>query len=137
MTGAWLKGEQIVSTAQDRVFGMALENANDRVFGKLVDLDPQQQMASEIWGMRLRLTDGAQPALFGGEFVPVAFTNLYRRQVFSSLPTSDQTLGASYQSVLKNVVWEGDPGSALLDLSEAHNAGRNVVHQLQPLWLWA
>lgn len=114
VTGGRHNNRQITTAAQDPVIGMALENANDKVFGKLVDLDPQQQMVSQIWGMRLRLTDGVQPALFGGEFVPVAFYNLWGRQVFDTLP-SDQTLGAVYQSVLKNVVWEGKSGSKLLN----------------------
>jgi hypothetical protein len=76
ITGARIAQGSIRTPADDPVIGMALENADDRVFGKLVDLDPQQQMVSQIWGMRLRLTDGSEPALFAGEFAPAAFINL-------------------------------------------------------------
>jgi hypothetical protein len=113
ITGAALGNQQITRAAQDPVIGMALENADDRVFGKLVDLDPQQQMVSQIWGMQLRLDDGRESALFQGSFVPVGFTNLFKRQ--QTRVFLDQTLGAVYQSVLRDVVWQGRSHSKVLD----------------------
>src|SRR4029077_3651996 len=59
VTGGWLDGTAVTA---DPVLGMSLENSDQRVSGKLVDLDPQQQLVSEIWGMSLRLTDGRNPA---------------------------------------------------------------------------
>ena len=120
ITGAQLGSQQITSAAQDLVIGMALENADDRVFGKLVDLDPQQQMVSQIWGMQLRLDDGTEKALFSGSFVPVAFTNLFKRQQNSAF--LDQALGAVYQSVLRDVVWQGQSRSKVLDALRAASA---------------
>jgi hypothetical protein len=120
ITGAQLGDEQFISPAQDAVIGMALENADDRVFGKLVDLDPQQQMVSQIWGMQLRLDGGGQKALFRGDFVPVAFTNLWRRQ--QTTVFLDQALAAVWQSVLSNVVWQGDPQSKVLAALRAASA---------------
>ena len=73
ITGARLGERSISAPGQDPVIGMALESAAGRVFGKLADLDPQQQMCSQIWGMRLRLTNGAETALFSGDYVPAAF----------------------------------------------------------------
>jgi hypothetical protein len=113
ITGARLGDQQITDPAQDPVIGMALENADDRVFGKLVDLDPQQQMVSQIWGMRLRLTDGVERALFAGDYAPAAFLNLWRRQQHGV--QGDQTLAAIYQSVLRNVVWHGRSPSKVLE----------------------
>jgi hypothetical protein len=113
ITGARTAQGSISTPAEDPVIGMALENADDRVFGKLVDLDPQQQMVSQIWGMRLRLTDGKEPALFSGEFVPAPFTNLWLRQ--QSGVKMDQVLAALYQSVLRNVAWQDSVNSKLLD----------------------
>lgn len=120
ITAAQLGNQQITSAAQDPIIGMALENADDRVFGKLVDLDPQQQMVSQIWGMQLRLDGGAEKALFRGDFVPVAFTNLWRRQ--KTTVFLDQALGAVYQSVLRDVVWRGDAKSKVLDALRAASA---------------
>jgi hypothetical protein len=120
ITGGQLGNHAITTPAQDPVIGMALENADDHVFGKLVDLDPQQQMVSQIWGMQLRLDGGAEKALFSGKFLPVAFTNLWKRQQTSVF--MDQTLGAVYQSVLHDVVWKGAPQSKLLDALRAASA---------------
>jgi hypothetical protein len=113
ITGARTARGLIRTPADDPVIGMALENADDRVFGKLVDLDPQQQMVSQIWGLRLRLADGSEPALFTGEFTPVAFTNLWQRQQTGA--RMDQLLGAIYQSVLENVAWQGAVKSQVLE----------------------
>jgi hypothetical protein len=113
ITGARLGDRRIATRDDDAVIGMALESADDRVFGKLVDLDPQQQMVSQIWGMSLRLTDGTEPRLFSGDYVPAAFTNLWQRQ--QEAAPHDQVLAAVYQSVLKNVVWSGQSPSAVLD----------------------
>ena len=113
VTGARLGAQQITTAGQDPVIGMALENADDRVFGKLVDLDPQQQAVSQIWGMRLRLTDGKERALFAGEFRPAAFINLWRRQQTGVF--LDQRLAAVYQSILDGVEWRGTAYSAVLD----------------------
>ena len=120
ITGAQLGNQQIVSAGQDPVIGMALENADDRVFGKLVDLDPQQQMVSQIWGMQLRLDGGGQKALFAGDFVPVAFMNLWQRQQ-AGVPL-DQKLSAIYQSVLSNVVWQSEAKSKVLEALRAASA---------------
>jgi hypothetical protein len=120
ITGARLGKQQIVSAAQDPVIGMALENADDRVFGKIVDLDPQQQVVSQVWGMKLRLDGGREKALFAGDFLPVGFTNLWRRQ--KTTVFLDQALAAVYQSVLHNVVWKGHPKSKVLDALHATSA---------------
>lgn len=120
IAGAQLGKVKITSPAQDPIIGMALENADDRVFGKLVDLDPQQQMVSQVWGMQLRLDGNGQRSLFQGKFVPVGFTNLWRRQQ-SGVPL-DQQLAAVYQSVLRDVVWQGPSNSKVLDALRAASA---------------
>lgn len=120
ITGASLDGRAIYAQSQDAVIGMSLQNADDRAPGKMVDLDPQQQAVSEIWGMGVRLTNGRHRALFAGDYAPAAFTNLWARQQTGVL--MDQKLGACYGSVLENVRWEGDSDSPVLeelaDLSE-------------------
>lgn len=83
--------------------GLTLQNAAQRAPGKLVDLDPQQQMVSQIWGMQLRLVDPTGQTLLQGDFKPAAFINLWRRQL-TGVPR-DQQLAAVYQSVLENVEW--------------------------------
>lgn len=119
VTGGCLDGRALAST--DPVMGMLLENAEQRVSGKLVDLDPQQQMVSQIWGMKVRLAQGNNLALFDGEYEPAAFINLWERQQNISAP-DDQTLAAVYQSILRNVHWHGHGGSALLEALQQASA---------------
>lgn len=117
VTGGFVDGRLLTSAAQDPVIGLSLQNADRRAPGKLVDLDPQQQMVSEIWGMQLRLVNGAAQSLMQGEYKPAAFINLWKRQL-KSMP-GDQTLAAYYQSVLEGVAWPDITGSPLLDALKA------------------
>jgi hypothetical protein len=96
----------VLAAGEDPVLAMSLQNAERRAPGKLVDLDPQQQMVSTIWGMQLRLASAKQGALFRGEFAPAAFTGLWQRQQDGVL--RDQKLGAVYQSVIEGVEWADD-----------------------------
>jgi hypothetical protein len=122
ITGAVRRGQTLYVQSQDPVIGMSLQNADDRAPGKLVDLDPQQQAVSEIWGMQVRLTNGRFRALFEGDFVPAAFINLWKRQQSGVL--LDQKLAASYASILENVQWNGDADSPVLDaLAKATEQG--------------
>src|SRR5438067_3038949 len=112
ITGGSLNGRAVSTLADDIVVGLTLQNAEDRAPGKLVDLDPQQQMVSQIWGMEVRLVGPQAETLFGGEYKPVAFTNLWLRQQTGVM--RDQKLCACYQSVLENVEWAANIDSPLL-----------------------
>ena len=113
ITGASLNGKPITSSAQDPIIGMAMENADQRAPGKMADLDPQQQMVSQIWALQVRLTDNVERALFIGDMLPVGFMNLWKRQQTDAF--NDQTLAANYQSILENVQWHGHSHSPVLE----------------------
>ncbi len=113
VTGGNLAGRRISTPQDDPVIGMLLENADQRAPGKLVDLDPQQQMVSQIWGMQVRLLDAAGKAVLVGEYKPAAFCNLWRRQ--QKGVAGDQQLAANYQSVLDQMSWADTLDSPLLD----------------------
>lgn len=117
VSGGYLNGQPITAELHDPVIGMTLQNADQRAPGKLVDLDPQQQMVSQIWGMQVRLLDAAKNALLQGEYKPAAFSNLWLRQ--QKGVRMDQQLAANYQSVLHDVVWPTASGSALLQALQA------------------
>ncbi|HSE19177.1 MAG TPA: hypothetical protein VLB46_19100 [Pyrinomonadaceae bacterium] len=112
ITGGFLNGRALATPQDDAVIGLTLQNATDRAPGKLVDLDPQQQMVSMIFGMRVRLTGPHAEALFEGEFKPAPFINLWKRQ--QTGVKMDQQLCAYYQSVLEHVAWSGSIDSNLL-----------------------
>jgi hypothetical protein len=117
VTGGYLNGRSLVSPQDDPLIGLTLQNSTDRAPGKLVDLDPQQQMVSMIFGMQVRLAGPRAEALFEGEFKPAPFTNLWKRQ--QTGPKTDQQLCAYYQSVLENVVWSENISSSLLTTLKA------------------
>lgn len=113
VTGASLNGKPVTSSAQDPIIGMAMENADCRAPGKMADLDPQQQMVSQVWALQVRLTDNVERALFIGDMLPVGFMNLWKRQQTQAF--NDQTLAANYQSILENVQWHGHSHSPVLE----------------------
>ncbi|HEY4244698.1 MAG TPA: hypothetical protein VGM88_33015 [Kofleriaceae bacterium] len=89
--------------ASDPVYALAIAGSPDRSSGKLVDLDPQWQMASAIWGLDVRLTDGHDPQVLAGRFAPNAFRDLwFSRNVNQS---GDRAASATFQSVLEGVQW--------------------------------
>lgn len=101
-------GTSTTDSTADAVVGMRIMDANKRVAGKLVDLDPQQQMVSQIWGLLVRLTDGVNDA-FSGPFERASFSDLWRRSAAGG--GGKMPVGAFYQSVLAPVLW-GDLGKS-------------------------
>lgn len=122
VTGGVLGARTLVDPSQDPVIGLLVDNADRRAPGKLVDLDPQQQMVSEIWGMQVRLLDAARREVVRGEYRPGPFCNLWKRQQ-TGVPR-DQQLAANYQSVLEDTAWADELDSPLLRaLREASDDG--------------
>ena len=115
-TGAWRFLDCVVTSvvyqdgttstnpANDAIIGMAINGAPDRVEGKLVDLDPMQQMVSEIWGFEVVVGARHGRMGFGGRFVPSGFADIWAR-----FPQGqpDSMFGAQYQSVLQDVSFSG------------------------------
>lgn len=112
-------GDGSTSTT-DPIVGMQIMGANARVAGKIVDLDPQQQMVSQLWGLIVRLTNGTSD-LLSGPFEPAPFTDLWFRAQGSG---SDMGMSSFWQSVIGPVTW-GDLGNsqALQELQAASSGG--------------
>jgi hypothetical protein len=100
--------------ANDPVLGCLVADSDRQVAAKLVDLDPEQQFVSQIWGLEVRICDPAGATLVRGRFEPAAFTDLWVRAAGSSSPSDDFPLGAMYQSVLSSLEWGDVGGSAFL-----------------------
>ena len=101
ITAAAWDGKFATSGAGDPVVGLPLKNSSDRVDAKLVDLDPDQQMVSMIFGLEVRIADPVSGAvLMTGQFSPVPFMDIWGRG-------GDGDTGASvfYHSTLAGVVW--------------------------------
>jgi hypothetical protein len=94
----------------DPIVGVAFASNPDRVEAKIVDLDPEQQMVSMIFGLSVAVGGEGTPG-FRGAFRPAAFGNIWSR-----FPAGqpDSFFGAFYQSVLESVSWWGDADSRFL-----------------------
>jgi hypothetical protein len=88
--------------SSDPILSMIVADSDSKVTAKLVDLDSEQQLVSEIWGLQVRIADGNGKTLLLGDFEPAAFMDIWGRSQGGS---SDAGAGAQWQSVLKNLVW--------------------------------
>lgn len=117
VTSAWTASGPVPST--DIVTSCLIADSDGTVPAKLADLDSEQQLVSEIWGLQVRITDSRGNTLMSGEFAPMAFIDLWDRAL-NAPPGSDANGGAMYQSVLQNLQWANVTGSPFLaDLQQA------------------
>ena len=101
VTAAWTRSGPV--GADDPVLSSTVGDSNDRACGKIVDLDLQQQLVSEIWGLQIRIADRHGENLFTGDFLEAPFFDLWDRAALGGGGDSDG--GAAYQSTLQNLVW--------------------------------
>jgi hypothetical protein len=87
----------------DPVVGAPVNGSNIKVEGKLVDLDPEQQMVSEIWGFQVVLGSDAHSFSFRSNFEVAPFADIWTRYPSGQ---ADSYYGAFYQSVLHIVDWK-------------------------------
>ncbi|MBR1220021.1 hypothetical protein JQ557_18600 [Bradyrhizobium sp. U87765 SZCCT0131] len=109
---------------QDSVVGTTIAGADNRTSAKLVDIDPQWQLASQLWGLQVRLLDGAGHALVGGEYVPHPFRDLLFSRIAGS--GGDGAASAYFQSVLTDLAW-GEAGRSsrfIRELKETTQSGK-------------
>jgi hypothetical protein len=98
------------SATQDPAVGLMIGGANERVAAKLVDLDPQWQAASQIWGLEVRLTTGQEPPLAHGKFLHSAFRDLTGTRVQGLRGIAGAS--ASFQSVVEGTTWSTDAANS-------------------------
>jgi hypothetical protein len=96
------------SRDEDSAIGLAVLEAADRSSAKIVDLDPDQQGVSMIFGLAVRLVDDEGHLLVMGELEPVAFFDLNFARSSAGGPSG---ASAYFQSILTNVEW-GDVTSS-------------------------
>ncbi len=96
----------------DPVVGAPVSTGDGRTAGKIVDLDPEQQMVSEIWGLRIVLGGGSGVGFsISGDFEVAAFGDIWVRYAQGQPNTF---FGAFYQSVLKSLDWRSETASRFL-----------------------
>jgi hypothetical protein len=101
VTAAWLPSGPV--GLGDPVLGYIVADSDSRAPAKLVDLDSEQQLVSEIWGLEVRLATADGTTVMRGEFEPAAFMDIWDRA--SGSRAGDADAGAMYQSVLTSLQW--------------------------------
>ena len=113
VTSAWLNG---VAVTNDPVLSMKVADTDRKAPGKMVDLDPEQQMVSQLWGLQIRLCAPGGSNVLVSDFAVTGFTDIWQRDVTDSQNVvGDGIFSAFYQSVLTNLDWAGDISSPFLD----------------------
>jgi hypothetical protein len=101
------------AAATDPVLSGRVADSDRRAPAKLVDLDPEQQLVSMIFGLELRVTAADGSTLLRGEFEPAAFTDIWDRGAGGDA-SGDIAAGAMYQSVLTRLAWSDVSDSRFL-----------------------
>jgi hypothetical protein len=113
--------------AVDPVVGSPVRSGHGRAEGKLVDLDPEQQTVSEIWGFQVTLGGDGSGFHLRGDFDVAAFADIWNR---CPQGLTDSYLGAFYQSVLQNLDWKNGSGSRFLNELEQLSASNTAERKL-------
>lgn len=108
------------SPDEDPIIGAAFMGANQRQIAKIVDLDPEQQMVSEIWGQTVQLGLYSLPNSVTGAYEVAAFTDIWFRAVGAGA-SGDAPMGASYQSVITSLRWSDTINSRFLSELQSMN----------------
>jgi hypothetical protein len=96
----------------DPIVGKPVNDNEAGIEGKLVDLDSESQMVSEVWGFKLLVGDLANSLGFGGDFVVTPFADIYVRYPPGQ---PDSYFGAFYQSLIAGINWAGSGTSRFLE----------------------
>lgn len=103
--------------SSDPVLGYIVADSDRRAPAKLVDLDSEQQLVSEIWGLQVRIAKADGTTLLLADFEPAAFMDIWDRSTDSA--GGDTIAGAMYQSVLSNLQWSDVSSSPFLTALQA------------------
>jgi hypothetical protein len=103
------------------VLGYLVADSDRAAPGKLVDLDTDQQMCSQIWGLEVRICDAQGVNLLRSRFEVAPFTDLWTR-VYKA-PGGDPNFAAMYQSTLYDLEWGDVSGSPFLTALKGTAAG--------------
>jgi hypothetical protein len=104
-------GKQYTNPADDIIIGHIVGAPGDKGSGKMLDLDPQWQMSSELWCITIRIYSTTNELLLQGDMVPAGFRDLQLRQTDGGRQNG-QPLGGTWTSVLTNLVWGANAGKS-------------------------
>jgi hypothetical protein len=118
ITSAWLESGA-PAAASDPVLQCTIADSDLTAAAKLADLDPAQQMVSEIWGLVIRIADATGNTLLHGNFEHASFISIWQRWPGAG---GSGAACATYQSVLTDLEWGDVSGSPFLAALRAASA---------------
>lgn len=89
------------SISQDSILNASVASTDSPAAAKLVDLDTEQQMVSQIFGLQVKVAV-SDTEYFVGDFRVINFNDIFLRVING---TPDSIFSAYFQSVLDNVQW--------------------------------
>lgn len=117
---AWMPSGEV--TASDPILSYIVADSDEAVPAKMVDLDPEQQLVSEIWGLTVRIANAKGDTVMSGQFEPAAFIDIWGRATEKG--GGDTNASAMWQSVITDLHWGEVSGSPfLMALKEAASDG--------------
>jgi hypothetical protein len=111
--------------SSDPVLGCVVADSDRLPPAKLVDLDTEQQLVSEIWGLEIRIHDARGVNLLRGGFDPAGFMDIWTRSVGSG--GGDNSAAAMYQSTLSGLEWGDVSESPLLGALQKASAATGLL----------
>jgi hypothetical protein len=110
------------SASDDPVIGAVVASTDAPYPAKLVDLDPDQQMLSQVFGLKIRvaLPEGAGSVV--ATMPPTSFADLWVRVDKSK--GGIRSFSAIYQAVLEDVQWTNPAASPVLQQLQARSPDR-------------
>ncbi len=96
-------GSQANDSEKDPIIGKNVSGPLNASSAKIVDLDPQFQFTSQLWGLKLCIYDNENEVLLSGTVEPSGFKDLQFRQFKDVI--NGQALGASWTSIISDVQW--------------------------------
>jgi hypothetical protein len=126
VTSAFVDGAEVVD---DPVISLLLADTSTAMPGKIVDLDPEQQLVSQIWGFQVRLCDAAGKDALRGAFEVAPFIDLWSRDLGTGPEEKgDFPFSTFYQSVLTNLKWSDDFDSKFLQKLKDESRDALSIH---------
>jgi hypothetical protein len=118
--------EEGTAAKEDSILTAMVGGSTDRVTAKILDLDPQWQLSSALWGLRVELRAG-EGLILAGDFEPASFRDIWFPPRFG---TQRARPTARFQSVLHNIVWARPGVSRVADRLRAATSGGKLSIRL-------
>jgi hypothetical protein len=125
-------GQTPATAAADPLIGASVESVLQgspiAQFGKLVDLDPDQQARSLVVGLSIQVTVSSEPGVsLTGDIRPMNIIDLWGRVTGGSGGQGIESAGAMFQSVLENLQWNGIGTTGSTILQQLYAASPNML----------